>query len=121
MDDPKIRKSERVKGEFIVKYRFRYQGDAWPGEGDNWSMMSIADISAKGLAFYYNKNIQIGTALDFQIKLPVGDDHCIDCVGRVIRIEPAMGKPGSKVGIEFVEISEKGRDMIEKFAKEYKK
>jgi c-di-GMP-binding flagellar brake protein YcgR len=114
------RKHKRIKRHFIVKLHIR--SEAKPKEEENnmledWEMVTLQDMSAGGALFNYNKKLEENTLVDLKIEFPATKDT-VNCVGKVLRVFEAPMKPLYRVAVEFVEISEKDRNMVNRLAEE---
>ena len=82
-----------------------------------WSWVVLKDLSAGGALFSYNKNLEIGTFLDLKIVVSASTP-AINCVGRVTRIEQSQLYSTLHVAIEFEDIDEQTKELINKIAEE---
>ncbi|HZQ91635.1 MAG TPA: PilZ domain-containing protein [Terriglobales bacterium] len=62
------------------------------------------DVSARGVFFYLDSNIEEGSRLEFTLTLPpeitLTESIRVRCKGRVVRVDPAS--PDGKVGIAAI-------------------
>ena len=62
------------------------------------------DVSARGICFYVESEIQAGSAIDFTLTLPpeitLTESIRVRCKGRVVRVEG--GSPASKMAVAAV-------------------
>ncbi len=107
---PERRKCVRIENPFITHFKVK------PCNGNvsnNWDAVAVVNLSAGGLFFYSKVDLEVGTILDLGIAFSHTYPSVI-CVGKVIR---AKRHPvASKIGytIEFKEIDELARIMINK-------
>jgi hypothetical protein len=74
-------------------------------------MVTVKDLSAGGMQFNYNKNLGIGSLLDFKIDISKSTPT-INCVGKVTRIEQSQPHSILRIATEFAEIEEHKKEMI---------
>jgi hypothetical protein len=76
-----------------------------------WDSVTLHNLSAGGTFFIYKKDLGIGTLLDLKI-----DDtesmFTINCVGKVTRIEQFKSTAMFCTAIEFIDIGELEKSMI---------
>lgn len=82
---------------FPVKLPIHIKSPASDTESDN--------ISANGVLFHHDKDMPVGSAIDFTISLPAevvgaGADVKVECHGRVVRSEEESGRRGVGVVID---------------------
>ena len=110
---PERRKYERIEKPYIIHFRVK------PCDGEvstNWDSVAVVNLSAGGLFFYSEINLEVGTTLD----LGIGCSHIypsVICVGRVIRVKRHLD--ASKIGysIKITQIDELKRRIITKSLK----
>jgi hypothetical protein len=107
---PERRKYVRIEKPYITHFRVKpCDGEA----SNNWDTVAVVNLSAGGLFFYSKIDLEVGTILD----LGIGFSHIypsVLCVGRVIRAK--RHPDASKIGytIEFTEIGELDKIIINK-------
>ena len=107
---PEQRKYVRIEKPYITHFRVKpCDGEA----SNNWDTVSLVNLSAGGLFFYSKIDLEVDTILD----LGIGFSHIypsVICVGRVIRAKrhPVTSKIGYT--IEFTEIGELNKIIINK-------
>ena len=107
---PQQRKYVRIEKPYITHFRVKpCDGEA----SNNWETIAVVNLSAGGLFFYSSVNLEVGTILDLEISF----SHiypAVICVGRVIRANrhPVTSKIGYT--IEFTEIGELDKIIINK-------
>ncbi len=114
-NDQKRRKNERHENlprkEPIVMARFKIRSDeAQEIESDDWDSVFLMNLSEGGIFFYYMKDLGIGTLLD--LKIVPNSVLIINCVGKVIRIDKTRHTSTFGIAIEFTEIDEQEKEMI---------
>ncbi len=107
---PEQRKYVRIEKPYITHFRVK------PCDGEassNWDTVAVVNLSAGGLFFYSSVNLEVGTILDIKICFSHIYPSVI-CVGKVIRAK--RHPDASKIGytIEFTEIGELNKIIINK-------
>jgi c-di-GMP-binding flagellar brake protein YcgR len=103
-------KNVRTKKPYITRFRVK------PNDGKvskDWVMVVVFNLSAGGIFFYSRTNLEVGTILD----LKIGFYHyypTIICVGKVIRMTKHPATSINGYSVEFTEIDEQIRKMINK-------
>jgi hypothetical protein len=82
-----------------------------------WDWVVLKDLSAGGALCSYNKHLEIGTLLDLKIEVSTSTPT-INCVGRVTRIEQSQPPSTLHFAIEFEDIDEQEKKLINKIAEE---
>jgi CheY-like chemotaxis protein len=123
-NDTKKRKYNRIEKPYTARLRVKQYEDQEMSSPD-WDTAVVENLSAGGMLFNYNKNLEIGSLLD--LKLSISESKAaISCIGRVIRIEEfqyllrQVVQPLNsvfRIAIEFTEIEEQERKMISITAK----
>jgi c-di-GMP-binding flagellar brake protein YcgR len=104
------REYKRIEKPYIARLRIKqYKGLEKPSA--EWDMVTVKDLSAGGMRFNYNKNLGIGSLLDFKIDISKSTPT-INCVGKVIRIEHSHPLSMLRIATEFAEIEEHKKEMI---------
>ncbi len=60
---------------------------------------------------YYKQRLEIGSLLDLRIEF-IKSISAISCIGRVVRVEDAHVNAMFRMGVEFTEIDDKDREII---------
>ena len=69
-------------------------------------------MSAGGIKInYYKGNLEIGSLIDLKIEF-IKSIPTIRCIGRIDRLEDAHTNSMFRIGIEFTEIDDKEREII---------
>ncbi len=78
----------------------------------DWNIVAVKNLSAGGIKFnYYKENLEISSLIDLKIEF-IKSIPTISCIGRVVRIEEAHANSMISMGIEFTEIDDKEREII---------
>lgn len=70
------------------------------------------DISAGGLMFKHNIALVIGTILQMTINYPSGEKEPINCLARVMRIEPSGQKDYFNIAVNYLDMSTSDRASL---------
>jgi hypothetical protein len=107
---PEQRKYVRIEKPYITHFRVKpCDGEA----SNNWETVAVVNLSAGGIFFYSSVNLKVGTILDLGIAFSYIYPSVI-CVGKVIRAK--RHPDASRIGytIEFTEIGELDKIIINK-------
>ncbi len=107
---PERRKHVRIKTPYITRFRVKPYDDM---VSKDWDTVAAFNLSAGGIFFYSKTDLEVGTIM--YIKIGVSRSHpSIICVGKVTRAKryPAISVYG--YSIEFTEINEQIKKMINK-------
>ena len=78
----------------------------------DWNIVAVKNLSAGGIKInYYKENLEIGSLIDLKIEF-IKSIPIIKCIGRVTRIEDAHINSMFRIGVEFTEIDDKEREII---------
>ncbi len=83
----------------------------------DWDMVPVKNLSAGGMLFDYNKNLELDSLLDFKIDISKYTPT-INCVGKVIRIEELQLASKFRIEIKFTDIGEQEKELISKAIEE---
>ena len=112
------RRYRRIRRPFIAHLRVRpYNTSKTPAE---YEVVSLRDISAAGLLFVYNRELEINTVIEFSIKLPTLPAP-LYCAGRVVRIDMRRREPLYHIAVSFIESTDEEREILDKAIKELDK
>jgi len=114
----KFKRYEIVLIEEPIMVRFQIRSDAQGTGSDDWDSANLLNISAGGIFFYSKKELGIGTFLDLKIDLPKSTST-INCVGKVIQIEQVKTISVFTNAIEFIDIGEQEKEMINTLLKNF--
>jgi len=107
---PEQRKYVRIEKPYITKFRVKPCDDIITKD---WNTAVVNNLSAGGIFFYASVNLEVGTILD--LKIVFSHSHpSIICVGRVIRVKRHLDICIIGYTIEFTEIDEQIKIMINK-------
>ncbi len=109
-NDQERRVYKRIEKPYIARLRIKqYKGLGKPSA--EWDMVTVKDLSAGGMRFNYNKNLGIGSLLDFKIDISKSTPT-INCVGKVTRIDHSHLHSMLRIATEFTEIDEQEKEVI---------
>jgi hypothetical protein len=77
----------------------------------DWDMVPVKNLSAGGMLFDYNKNLELDSILDCKIDISKSTPT-INCVGKIIRIEQPQPNSMFRIAAEFTEIGEQEKEII---------
>lgn len=116
------RQHGRIYRPFSVSFRI-YDQENQKGISP-WNIITVKDLSAGGIFFYYTKKIDKDTITQFKISIPTLLEPFY-CLGIVRRIEePASDNTYSGripiwgIAVQFTEIEEKNKIIIEDYFKQ---
>lgn len=93
----------------------RFRVIQYDGQGTSsleWNIVAVKNLSAGGIKInYYKKKLEIGSLLDLKIEF-IKSISTISCIGRVVHIEDAHTNAMFRMGVEFTEINDKDREII---------
>ncbi len=112
---PNDRKYVRVVKPYIVKFRVKAD-EALNMVSKEWYTVTTNNFSAKGIFFFSNRNMKVGTILELKIDFSHFHPYhpSIICVGKIIRTRRLMGTSTIGFAIEFTEIDEQAKKIISK-------
>ena len=104
------RKYVRVKKPYITHFRVKLRDDTVSKE---WDTVTIVNLSAGGIFFYSSTNFKVGTILDIEVSFS-RSYPTVKCVGNVLRVKRYLDTSRIGYAIEFTEIAEQMKMMINK-------
>ena len=109
------RKYKRIEQQFIARFQVRpHESPKEVFKG--WDMVTVRNLSAGGVSFNYDKDLGVGSILDFKINFP---DHesPVSCFAEIIRIDKA---PYGlfHIAAEFSGMDDKEKKMISDLAED---
>ncbi len=104
------RKYKRIEKPFMAGLRVR-QYEGHETVSTKWHKVAVKDLSAGGMLFDYNKNLELDSLLDFKIDISKYTPT-INCVGKIIRIDKPIPISIFGIAIEFTEIEEHEKKII---------
>ena len=104
------RKYKEILSPCIAKFRVKHLGHKMANF--DWSIVAVKNLSAEGIKFnYYIENLEIGSPIDVKIEF-IKSIPTISCIGRVVRIEDAYVNSMFRIDVDFTEIDDKEREII---------
>ena len=77
-----------------------------------WTIVTSKNISAGGVMFTYDRKLEEGTPLTFEIHFP---ERTIDCTGVVYRSNPSSLQPLVNVAAKLENLCRGDREFIERY------
>jgi hypothetical protein len=112
------RKYERREKPFMVRFRtIPLVAEKMVSTG--WDMVPVKNLSAGGMLFDYNKNLELGTLLDLNIDAPKST-LTMNCVGKILRSDKLQSTSMFCIAIKFIEIGKREKELINKAIEEIK-
>ncbi len=108
------RKYKRIEKSYITRFRIKPYETQEDGFTD-WDMVALNNLGAGGVFFHTRSSLETGTTLDLKIGFSKSMP-CIKCVGRVTRTKRHFGTPILGIAIEFAEIDEHIKEVLNKTA-----
>jgi hypothetical protein len=104
-------KYKEITSPCIARFRAKqYEGQEM--SSIEWNIVAVKDLSAGGMMFnYYEMNLGFGSVLELKIDF-IKSKPSINCFGRVVRIEEAHINSMFHIAIEFIEINDLDREII---------
>jgi hypothetical protein len=110
------RKYKRKEKPFMVRFR-TIPLVAKETVPTDWDVVAVKNLGVGGMLFDYNKNLELGSLLDFKIdiskSIPI-----INCVGKIICIKDLKPASMFRIEIEFIDIGESEKELINKALEE---
>lgn len=103
------RKYPRIVKPYLVRFRVKPLGNRGVVSGD-WDMVAVANLGADGIFYYAQEIMEVGTILD--LKIAISLSFSIICTGKVIRVKKHPGISLIGYAIEFTNIKEHTRNII---------
>ncbi len=104
------RKYKRREKPYMARLRIK-QYEGLETSSAEWDIVALKDLSAGGMLFDYNKNLELDSLLNFKIDIskytPI-----INCVGKIIRIEELQPTSVFTTAIKFIGIGEQEKESI---------
>ncbi len=113
---PERRKYERREKPVMVRFR-TIPLVAEKMVSADWDMVPVKNLSAGGMLFDYNKNLELDSLLEFEISISKSTPP-VNCVGKIIRIEELQPISMFRIEIKFTEIGEQEKKLINKMTEE---
>ncbi len=109
-NDLERRDYKRIEKLFMVRFR-TIPLVAKKMVSPDWEVGAVKDLSAGGMLFYYNKNLELDSLLDLEIDI-LKSTPTINCVGKVTRIDHSHLHSILSIATEFTEIEEQEKKII---------
>ena len=107
---PEQRKYVRIEKPYITRFRVKPCDDIVTKD---WDTVAVINLCAGGIFFYSGTNLEVGTILDLKIGFSRSHPSII-CVGKVIRVIKPPVTSLNGYAVEFTEIDEQIKKMINK-------
>ncbi len=98
-------KDVRIEKPYLIRFRVKPYDDR---VAKDRNIIVIANLSAGGIFFYYNTNLEVDTLLDLKIDFSRSYPN-IKCVGNVIRVKRYLSTCISGHAIEFTKLQQQLR------------
>ncbi len=105
---PERRKYVRIENPYITHFRVKPCDDI---ASKDWDTVAVVNLSACGIFFYSSTNLEVGTLLELKIGFSRSYPTII-CVGKVIRMTKHPVTSINGYVVEFTEIDEQIKKMI---------
>ncbi len=109
-NDLERREYKRIEKLFMVRFR-TIPLVAKKMVSPDWDVGAVKDLSAGGMLFHYNKNLELDSLLDLKIDI-LKYTPTINCVGKVTRIDHSHLHSILSIATEFTEIEEQEKEVI---------
>jgi hypothetical protein len=104
------RKYKKIVPPYIARFRVKqYEGQEM--SSPDWDIVAVKNLSAGGIVYDYNKNLELDSLLDLKIEF-FKSIPAINCIGRVVRIKKSQPYSMFRIAAKFTEIDEQERKMI---------
>jgi hypothetical protein len=103
-------KDKKIIPPYIARFRVKqYEGQET--SSPDWNIVAVKSLSAGGMVYDYNKNLEVNQFLDLKIQFfkSIPD---INCICRVVRIEKSQPNSLFRIAAKFTEIDGQEREMI---------
>ncbi len=116
---PNDREYVRVVKPYIVKFRVK-EDETLNTTSEEWDMVTTNNFSAKGIFFFSNRNLEVGTILELKIDFShFHPSHpSIICIGKITRMRTHMDTSTIGFAIKFTEIDEQDKKVISNIIEE---
>ena len=103
-------KNKKIVPPYIARFRVKqYEGQEM--SSPDWDIVAVKNLSAGGMVYDYNKNLELDSLLDLKIEF-FKSIPAINCIGRVVRIEESQLNSMFRIAAKVTEIDEQERKMI---------
>ncbi len=111
------RKYKRIEKPYRARFKIR-SDEAQEMESDVWDSVTLHNLSAGSAAFFYNKDLGIGTLLDLKIDVSKSTPT-INCVGKIIRIDKTRHTSMFCIAVFFIDIGKQEKEKINTTVEEF--
>jgi len=112
--DTKRRKHKRTSLPITAK--FRTYADLRSGKKSKWEMVLLRNISAGGALFLYNKEIAVGSLMDFVINIPE-EKKPVECQAMVMSVKGSnLTQPFNLIAVHFTDMKDDAINSINQIA-----
>ena len=98
----------RIKEPYITRYKVIPNDNKLTKD---WDGVAVVNLSAGGIFIYSRTNLEVGTIVDLRIGFFRSYPATI-CAGRVVRVNKHFSTCLFSIAIEFTEIDERLKEMI---------
>ncbi len=109
-NDLERKKYKRIEKPHRARFKIR-SDEAQEMEAYVLDSVTLHNLSAGSAAFFYNKDLGIGTLLDLNIDVPEAI-LTINCVGKITRIDKPRHTSMFGIAVKFTEIGEQEKEAI---------
>ena len=107
-----LRKHGRTHKPLTTK--FRLHSNLQEKDTDKWDMVLLRDLSIGGLMFLADKEVEVGSIFDLDIKIPNRVNKSVTCRGMALRVEKSPSTDLRQIAGCFIDLEEKDMNDIEK-------
>jgi hypothetical protein len=111
------RKYKRIEKPYRARFKIR-SDEAQEMESDVWDSVTLHNLSSGSAAFFYNKDLGIGTLLDLKIDVSKSTPT-INCVGKIIRIDKTRHTSMFCIAVFFIDIGKQEKEKINTTVEEF--
>ncbi|MCP5005964.1 MAG: PilZ domain-containing protein [Planctomycetes bacterium] len=111
------REYKRLEKQIMVQFRVK-QHKGQETSALYWEMVSVKNVSAGGLLFYYNRNLGFDSILDLKIDIS-HTAPTINCAGRVVRIEETHSHAPLRIAASFTGLGLEEKNLINRTVEEH--
>ena len=108
------RKYKRIEKPYITRFRIKPY-ETKDMVSTDWDMVAVNNLGAGGIFFHTRSSLEIGTTLDLKIGFSKYIPR-IKCIGRVNRVKRLLGTSIIGIAIEFTEIDDHVKEILNKTA-----
>lgn len=108
------RQHKRIRKRFVLRFKIKPANDREEVH-NGWNMVTSKDLSAGGILFNYDKEIEVGTLIDIKLNFPMSEVP-ITCTGEIIRNNNVPSTPLVRVAAIFLDIDDNMKELVKKAA-----